>query len=257
MNLKQIAANTKIFLSNNSPTILTGMGIVGFISTVVMASQATIKAQDIIYDNYAQEMDWQTKMRMTWKCYIPTALMGTTSIACVVGSHICSNRQKEVLQSAYLLSQTTLQEYQKRVVERIGARKEKEVYDETVRAIADRNEPLVMYSDGGTVGEVIDTGHGSSLFYDVPGDRYFKSDINFLKAQVNSLNHDVRTEMYFDWNEIYYRWGLPYTKYGSEMIFDVDRPLELRLVPELMDGGQVRILVDYDLYPKSSFDGRY
>ena len=254
MNLKQIAANTKIFLSNNSPTILTGMGIAGFITTVVMASQATLKAEEILYDNGAEDLPWQDQVRITWKCYVPTGLMGITTIGCIVGSHLCSQRQKEAMQSAYLLSQATLQEYQKRVVERIGTRKEKEVYDEAVKAVAMNQSPL--YSDGGIAGEVIDTGHGNTLFYDVPGDRYFKSDINFLKSQVNDMNFEVRTEMFFDWNEIYYRWGLPYVKYGSEMIFDVDRPLDLRMVPEMMENGQVRILLDYDLYPKSSYDRR-
>lgn len=251
MNLRQMASNAKIFLSNNSPTILTGMSIVGFISTVVMASQATIKAQDIIADNGAEDLPLRDKAAITWKCYIPTALMGTTSIACIVGSHICSERQKEVLQSAYLLSQTTLQEYQRRVVERIGERKEREVYDETIKSIADRNAPMALYSDGGMAGEVYDTGKGNTLFYDVPGQQYFKSDINYIKSVVNDLNFEVRTEMFFDWNEIYYRWGLPYRKYGSEMIFDVDHPLELKLEPEMMENGQVRILLDYDLFPRS------
>ena len=82
------------------------------------------------------------------------------------------------------------------------------------------------------------------------------SDINFLKAQVNELNYEVRSEMYFDWNEILYRWGLPMRKYGSELIFDVDHPLEIRLTPEMMENGQVRILLDYELQPKCTYGGR-
>ena len=256
MNLKQVAANTRIFLSNNSPLILTCMGVVGTVSTAIMASQATIKAQDILYDNGAEDLPWQDQIRITWKCYIPTVLMGTTTIGCIVGSHLCSQKQQEAMQSAYLLSQATLQEYQRRVVERIGRNKEREVYDEAVAAVAERQAPSQLYSDGGMAGEVIDTGKGNTLFYDVPGQQYFKSDINFLKAQVNDLNFEVRSEMYFDWNEIYYRWGLPMRKYGSEMIFDVDHPLELRLVPEMMDNGQVRIMLDYELFPKSMYKER-
>lgn len=255
MNLKQAAANAKLFLSNNSPLILTCMGIVGTVSTAVMASQATIKAQDILYDNGAEDLPWQDKARLTWKCYIPTGLMGVTTIGAIVGSHICSENQKAALQSAYLLSQTTLQEYQKKVVERIGRNKERELYDETMKEVAVRQgQPTTLYSDGGMAGEVIDTGHGNTLFYDVPGQIYFKSDINYIRSKVNDLNAEVRSEMYFDWNEIYYRWGLPMRKYGTEMIFDVDRPLELKLAPEMMENGQVRILVDYELYPKSTYE---
>lgn len=257
MNLKQAAANAKIFLSNNSPLILTCMSVVGTVSTAVMASQATIKAQDILYDNEAEDLVWQDKVRLTWKCYIPTGLMGISTIGCMIGSHVCSENQKAALQSAYLLSQTTLQEYQKKVIERIGKNKERELYDETLKEVAIRQgQPTTVYSDGGMAGEVIDTGHGSTLFYDVPGQIYFKSDINYIRSKVNDLNSEVRTEMYFDWNEIYYRWGLPMRKYGSEMIFDVDHPLELRLDPEMMENGQVRILLDYELQPKSTYERR-
>lgn len=253
MSFKQSMANAKIFLSNNSPIILSAMAVVGTVSTAVMASQATLKAQDILYDCRAEDADWRDKVALTWKCYIPTALMGASTVGCIVGSHLCNEGQKAALQSAYLLSQTTLQEYQRRVVERIGENKEREVYTETVKAVA---EQPVLYSDGGMADRVIDTGHGTTLFYDTIAQQYFKSDINFVKAQVNELNFEVRSEMYFDWNEILYRWGLPMRKYGSELIFDVDHPLEIKLTPEMMENGQVRILLDYELYPKSVYGGR-
>ena len=253
MRVKEAFNTAKIFLSNNSPIILSAMAVVGTVSTAVMASQATLKAEDILYDCHAENADWRDKVALTWKCYIPTALMGVSTVGCIVGSHLCNEGQKAALQSAYLLSQTTLQEYQRHVVERIGENKEHEVYAETMKSVAQKGAPL-LYSDGGQAGEVIDTGKGNTLFYDVPGQQYFKSDINFIKAQVNELNYEVRTEMYFDWNEILYRWGLPMRKYGSELIFDVDHPLEVRLTPEMMENGQVRILLDYDLFPKSTYE---
>lgn len=249
MNVKDLIKTAKIFVSNNSPTILTVSSVIGVISTVILASQDTIKAQDILRGKKFE--DKKEVFEATWKCYIPTAISASLTVACIVGSHYCSTRQKEALTSAYLLSQTTLHEYQKRVIERIGEKKEREIKSETRKAIAAERSPIVTTGlmSGGAI-EAIDTGHGTSLFYDVPGDIYFKSDINFLKSSVNDLNHELLSEMEFDWNELYYRWGLPGKKYGSEMIFDVDRPLDLKLEPELMENGQVRILVDYELYPR-------
>ena len=254
MNLKQAVSNAKIFLSNNSPVILTAMGVVGTVTTAIMASQATIKAQDILYDNGAEDLPWQDKARLTWKCYIPTGLMGITTVGAIVGSHVCSENQKAAIQSAYLLSQTTLQEYQKRVVERIGKNKERQVYEETVQAIADKQAPMELYSSGDLPDRVYETGHGNSLFYDVPGERYFKSEINYLRTKFNDLNTRVRTEMYFDWNDLYYAIDLPRKPMdGTEMIFDVDRPFSWSFTPQLMENGQVRILWDYELYPKSTY----
>ena len=256
MDLKQAARNTKIFLRDNSSLILTCMSVVGTVTTAIMASQATLKARDILYDNGAENLPWQDKVRLTWKVYVPTVLMGMVTVGSEVGNHITNQSQKATLQSAYLLSQATLQEYQKKVVDRIGANKERQVYDEAVKAVADKQSPTVLYSQN-DINTVYETGHGNSLFYDVPGERYFKSDINFIDAQVNAMNHDVRTEMWYDWNEIYYRWGLPMKPLdGTEMIFDVDRPLEVTKTSEIMENNQVRILLNYKLYPRSTYRER-
>lgn len=248
MNLKSL----KLFLSNNSPVIFTGISIIGVITTVITASQDTIKAQDIIAE--MQPRNKKEKFKTTWKCYIPTAISASATIGCILGSHYCSAKQNKALTSAYLLSQATLQEYQKRVIERIGKNKERDIREEVTKAIADQNAPVF----GPTVNnfEVIETGHGSTLFYDVPAERYFKSDMMYIQKTENDINRDVRSEMYFDWNEILYRLGEPYKQYGEEMVVDVDHPLEFKPVPEIMENGQVRILLNYELYPKSIINRR-
>ena len=242
MDLKSI----KMFLSKNSPLILTTLSVAGVCSTVITSSQDTIKAKNII--DKSRPKNKKELIKSTWKCYIPTAISTTSTIACILGSHHCSSKQKNAIASAYALSQVTLQKYQEKVIERIGKNKARDIREEVDREIAEVKAPATTFVSQLT--DAIDTGHGKTLFYDIPGERYFYSDMNYMDKQVNDLNREVRTEMYFDWNEINYRWGLPYKKYGSELIFDVDRPLEVRYEPELMDNGQVRILVNYDLYPK-------
>ena len=46
--IKQSAGRTKLKIEKNSPEILLGLGIVGFIGTVVLASKATLKAEDVV-----------------------------------------------------------------------------------------------------------------------------------------------------------------------------------------------------------------
>ena len=242
MDLKTV----KGFLSKNSPVILSIFSIAGVCSTVITSSQDTLKAKEKIEESRPRNK--KELIRCTWKCYIPTAISASSTIACILGSHYCSNKQKNALASAYAVSQMTLQEYQKRVIDRIGKNKERGLMGEVTKEIANKRAPQAVFQSQLT--DVIDTGHGRTLFYDVPGDKHFYSDMNYMDKQVNDLNREVRTEMYFDWNELRYRWGLPYKRYGSELIFDVDRPLEVRYEPELMDNGQVRVLVNYNLYPK-------
>ena len=245
----------KLFSEENSPAILAGLSVFGVISTAILAYKNTVRALDLIADeNHERYVDGENSLtpkeetKLTWKCYIPTTISMIGTIGCIVGSYYCSVKQTEAISSAYLLSQATLHEYQRKVIDRIGENKEREIRDEAIREIADRRAPAVLYSSEEL--DIIETGHGKTLFYDIPGETYFRSDINFVKSVVNDLNHDVRTEMLYDWNEIRYRWGLPRKKFGSELIFDVDRPLEIYLEPELMENGQVRILLNYELYPR-------
>lgn len=247
MDLKRI----KEMISKNSPTILTIFSLAGVCSTIVTSAQDTLKAKEKI--DASKPGNKKEIIKCTWKCYIPTAISASTTIGCILGSHYCSNKQKNALASAYALSQMTLQEYQKRVIDQIGKNKERALMGEVTKDIAERKAPAAVFQSQLT--DVVDTGHGKTLFYDVPGEVYFYSDMNYMDKQVNDLNREVRTEMYFNWNELRYRWGLPYKKYGSELIFDVDNPLEVRYEPELMDNGQVRVLVNYELIPKGRMDG--
>ena len=248
MNLKQI----KLFLSKNSPLILACMGVAGTCMTVYNAHQDTIKAEHVIRKTKPRNL--KEEIQDTWKCYIPTAISATGTIGCIVGSHYCSSRQREALASAYVISQTTLQKYQEKVIERIGKNKARDLREEVDREIAEVKAPAVYFA--GQLTDAIDTGHGKTLFYDIPGERFFYSDVNYMDKQVNDLNREVRTEMYFDWNELNYRWGLPFKKFGGEHIFTPDDPLEVTYTPKMMDNGQVKILVNYNLIPLSEYKER-
>lgn len=237
MDLKKI----KLLISKNSSTILTSLGVFGVFSTIYTAHQDTLKAEE-------KRRGWKER----WKCYIPTAISATGTIGCIVGSHYCSSKQREALASAYLLSQTTLQKYQEKVIERIGKNKARDLREEVDHEIAEMRAPAVAFASQLT--DAIDTGHGKTLFYDIPGERYFYSDLNYLDKKVNELNNGkLRLEMYLDWNELNYAWGLPRKKFGGELVFTVDNPLEVRYTPEIMENGQVRILVNYDLIPLSEY----
>lgn len=248
MNLKSI----RPFLSKNSPLILACMSVAGICMTVYNAHQDTIKAEHI--KKQTKPRNLKEEIQDTWKCYIPTAISVTGTIGCIVGSHYCSSKQREALASAYVISQTTLQKYQEKVIERIGKNKAKELREEVYNEVAEYQAPSIGFTSGMT--KPYDTGHGTTLFYLIPGKIWFYSDKNFMDAQTNAMNHDVRTEMYYDENEIMYRWGLPMDKKNTEWIFTCDEPFEPHYEAKLMDNGQVRVNVDYTLTPMSEYQKR-
>ena len=245
MNIKQL----KLFLNQNNTHILTGLSIIGLGATVYNAIQDSRKV-DIIFDHKGPK-DKKEEILLMTKCYIPTIISAILTAGCAIGIDMCAEKHVEAATSLYLGSQAMLQEYQRKVIERIGVNKERDLHDEAIKELAANKK--VLYSEGGVEDNVIVTGKGNTLFYDEPGDTYFKSDIQYIRSVVNDLNYEVRSEMYFDWNELRYRWGLPFKKYGSDLIFDVDHPLELRLVPDMMENGVVRVILDYDLFPKSTY----
>lgn len=252
MNFKGFISTAKLFLSNNAPNILTITSCVGLGVTVYNTVQDTRKAEVICRREKPES--FKEEVRLTWKCYIPTIVSTFLTGGCIIGSRCASSKQMKNISSLYLSSQALMQEYQRKVIERIGVNKEREVYDEAVTAIADRQAPTQLYSDGGMAGEVIDTGHGNTLFYDEIARIYFKSDINYLKNAKNDLNDEILSgEMYYDWNEIMYRWGLPCMTYGKDRLITTEHLFKPRFVPEMMENGQVRIVISYDLVPASEY----
>ena len=245
MDLKTI----KLFLSKNSPIILAGMGVFGTLSTVYTAHQDTLKAEHV--KKQTRPCNWKEEFQDTWKCYIPTAISATGTIGCIIGSHYCSTKQKEALSSAYALSQLTLHKYQEKVIERIGKNKARDLREEVYNEVAEIQSPAAGIGTKSIL--PIDTGHGTTLFYDIPSDTWFYSDLNYLDAQKNSMNQDVLTEGYYDWNEIRYRWGLPMSKFFSEWVFTATEFFEPHYESKIMDNGQVRINIDYELIPMSDY----
>ena len=64
------------------------------------------------------------------------------------------------------------------------------------------------------------------------------------------------SELYFDWNEIRYRLGMPLSKYGSDRIVTAENPWkpEFSFDDEyLAETGQIKVIMSYDLMPKSEY----
>lgn len=215
-------------VSKHSPTILTGLGIAGFISTVVMAVKATPKAMEILeyernfrFDEYGT--DYETPIspvdtiELTWKLYAPSALMGVTSIACIIGATSIQNRRAAALSSLFAVAESTLKEYQAKVVKTIGENKEQKIRAEITGDELKKN-PLEPKA-------IIVSGLGDTLCYDVYTGRYFKGDVESIKRTVNEFNHRLLKEMQLPLNDLYFELGLESVESGRDIGWDVEKGL--------------------------------
>lgn len=234
----------------HSPEILTGLGIAGMVTTTVLAVKATPKAMELIKEKKkAERLDELTPVetvKATWKCYIPSAAVGATSIACLIGASSVNLRRNAALAAAYSLSETTLSTYQKKVLENIGEKKEREVRD----AIA--KDTLAQNPIGNT--EIIVTEKGNTRIFDITSGRRFRSDIDTLKRAVNELNRRMRDEMYIDLNEFYAEIGLEPVAIGYDIGWNIDKAyIDLDLSSQIDEDGVPCIVMGFDVAPSYNF----
>lgn len=258
INLPKTIQNAQLAISKHSPEILTGLGIAGMITTTVMAVKATPKALFLIEDekhriklendDYEVEPELKAKevVKITWKCYIPSAVTGIVSIACLVGASSVNVRRNAALATAYTLSESTLKEYQKKVVETIGEKKEQTVRDAIAKDKLEKNPP--------SNNEVFITEKGNTLCYDVISGRYFRSDIEKIRKAENQLNHQLMQEMYLSLNDFYYELGLRPTKQGNEMGWNInDGLIDLHFSTQLSDDDEPCLVIDYHVAPRYGY----
>ena len=214
--LAGIARNVRMSLSKHSPEILIGLGITGMVTTTVLAVKATPKALQLM-EARKQELEVEKltpieTVKTTWKCYVPAAISGATSIACIVGSHSVNARRNAALATAYKISESAFNEYRTKVVETIGEKKEKVVRDKISEEQV-KNHPVSHT-------EIIVTGKGKTLFFDPLSHRYFYSTIELLRKAENNLNWQINTDPFdagVTINDFYEEIGLPGTATGDNL----------------------------------------
>lgn len=259
-DLSKMVRYVKHTTAKHSPEILTGIGIAGMITTTVMAVRATPKALLLIEEEKRLLKKEHTKtsgeikpievVKVTWKCYIPAAITGAVSIVCLIGASSVNMRRNAALATAYTLSESTLKEYQKKVVETVGEKKEQTIRDEVAKDRIERN-PVSSK-------EVIITEKGNTLCLDYVSGRYFRSDIDTIKKAVNELNRRMRDEMYISLNDFYYEIGLPANGSGDELGWTIDRGyIEPDFSSQLAEDGTPCLVISYLVAPRYDYRNNY
>lgn len=240
----------KTAIKKHSPEILTGIGIAGMITTTVMAVRATPKALILIEERKeeigAEKLEAMDMVRTTWACYIPAAITGTLSVVCLIGASSVNARRNAALATAYTLSESALKDYQGKVIEMFGEKKNEAVKDAMAKDKVEKN-PVVTR-------EVIITEKGNTLCYDAISGRYFKSDIEKIKKAECELNRQILDDMYVSLNDFYYEIGLDSVKLGDELGWNVDSGyIDLSFSSQLASDGTPCLVIDYSVAPRYDY----
>lgn len=247
-NIKVLAKSASRVASNNAPAILTAFAVVGVATTTVFAVKATPKALGLIEaaeENSEETLTVPQKIRVTLPCYLPALGMGAATMACIIGANTTSMKRNAAMISAFSLSESAFKEYQSKVVETLGEKKEQVVRDEIAQDRV-RNHPPVE-------GQVVFAGAGKVLCYEMLTGRYFESTHEDLRRAENNVNKQIINDMYASQNDFYREIGLSPTKMGDELGWNTDRLLELQFSTTLSEDNRPCLAVDYRVHANRGY----
>lgn len=239
MNFATVFKRISRALVKSAPTILAVSASVGVVGTTVLAVKATPPAQEAmqkIRDAYGDKpAPAKELLKAALPYYAPTFISAGLTIGCIAGSRHLSAKENAVLATLYSTSNVALNEYQRKVVEKLGEVKEKEIHDEIA---ADHVKANPIYNS-----EVIMTGKGKSLCFDEMSGRYFLGDYDELHRIENRLGRMVLNEMWASINDFYSEIGLPFIPLGDKIGWDVDHMPEFRFSSIVADDGRPCLVV--------------
>jgi len=232
------------------PGILTAVGVTGMVTSIIFAVRATPKALELIEEEkeekQVEKLDPISTVKATWKCYVPTVATAALSTVCIIeGCHV-NNRRNAALAAAYTLSDSAFREYQQKVVETVGTKKEDEIRAKAAKETVAQNSTKSS--------EVIVTGKGQTLCYDSISGRKFRSDIERLKQAANELNRRMRYEDYISLNEWYDEINLDHLDpLGDDLGWHIDKGyIELEFSSILADE-EPCLYIGYKVQPKYNY----
>ena len=235
-------------LKKHSPELLVAAGVVGVVTSTVMACKATTKVSGILEEakksidtvhevlempemaeQYTPEdgkkdlaiVYVQTGVKLA-KLYGPSVLLGTASITCILTSHKILRKRNMALAAAYATVDKGFKEYRGRVIERFGKELDRELkYNIKAQEI----EEAIVNEDGTetivkkTV-EAVDPNQYSEFarFYDdgcLGWEKDPEANLTFLKCQQAHANDILTQRGYLFLNEVYEMLGIPKTAAGQ------------------------------------------
>lgn len=255
-NVMKVVKTVQNVVTKHGPEILTGLGIAGMVSSTVLAVKATPKAVKKLEEFKKNNLESDEKIKpidavkVTWKDYMPAVVTGGVSVACLIGASRVSLKRNAALATAYSLSEAALREYKDAVVETIGEKKEKTVKETVAKKKIESNPP--------NPSEVIITGNGDTLCYDMLCGRYFKSNRNTLDMAANIMNRRLRSEMYLSLNDFYSEIGLEPVNVGYYLGWNINKDacddVEIDYGAHLTEDGTPCVTVDFTKRPQHKFD---
>lgn len=204
--MNSLLSKSQRFLKRNSATILTCVGAAGVVATTVTAVKATPKALMLLDHAKEEKGEELTKLeivKIAGPAYIPSVLLGASTLACIFGANFLSKKGQASLMSAYALVDNGYKDFKKKVDELYGDEASAQVRAGIAK---DKYEerPIRTVEDG------------KRLYYDFYSGRYFEATPAEVKTAEYELNRKLMMDDCAYLNEWYTLLGLESLEHGLD-----------------------------------------
>lgn len=234
--IRPLFIKTRHQIIRNAPYILMGMGTGGSLTAVIFAARAKPKADQLIRDakrekntregtgDYVEDLTTFEKVKAAAPAYLPAVGMEIFSLMCFWSANHINLKRQAVLAGLYSTAEQALIEYQKKVVEMIGDKPEREIRTAIAQDHVDRNPPPSVLLEPDTDVWCCYKGY------------QFRNNYRKLKDIQNDANHELITNLYLSESDLLW-------------MFDPDRRYVVPSQDSRMVGWSVDRLLEFDILP--------
>lgn len=206
----------------NSPVILTGLAVGGVILTAVLAARAVPKAIKIIEEEETfrkEEADIRAKkeeevlkkdydetfdsvyepvsnrdiIKLTWKCFVPAAICGGLTIACIVGAQKINTIRQAAMAASYEILRNSYDDYRYHVRESLDKKKYEEIEQKIKESKVQRvleEHPLTQKDY-----DILDAEAGAAVFVEPTTGHRFVSTYEKVYRAIDDVNEMLNSNM--------------------------------------------------------------
>lgn len=245
-------AAEKIFI-DNSPVVLTAVGVAGTISTAIFAGRASFKAAQLIeqeesmrrvHRNDFEPLSNKEIAELTWRLYIPATGVGIATIISIICANQISMRRAAAMAAAYSVTEKAFVEYKDKVIDQIGATKEEKIRAEIAQDRVRENTVIHTFTP-------LEEGDVACL--DKYTGRVWSCNMEAVKKAQNDLNYQLLNDGYASLNEFYSKVGLEHIPAGEEVGWNSDTLMEVKFDSVLNDKGRPVLVVEFHVVPVRDF----
>jgi hypothetical protein len=240
------------FLKRNSATILTCVGAAGVVATTVTAVKATPKALALLdqaAEEKGEELTTVEKVKIAGPAYIPTAILGVGTLACIFGANVLNKRGQASLMSAYALVDSSYKDYKKKVDELHGKEGGEQIRAEIAKDKYKEYPSKPMDAD-------------KRLYYDFYSSRYFESTPLEIQKAEYEMNRVLMLDDCVSVNNWYALLDMESLEHGDDIGWTTYENMDaywqtwidFHHEPVVMDDGLECVIVSFGQDPYPDFE---